>query len=513
MFISFLYPINIRNTEAPYLWVFYKQLYEMYPEEVVFMGSKEYFYNPEYFKKKGRMEVERDNCTYNSYTVPSPERIAKYRKYIFDDIAIEKIISKYNKEINDVWRDLLIRRNELFEEEIEKVLNQIMDENKNVEGIIAWCNCPSLDHVAKKHNIRIIYNEIGPFRPPYYRYMAYFDFSGVNGNTECSKRYSTFKEECIRLNYTIPLFNREELLSFLSNYPIVECEEIYKVGVALQVEDDSNMLAYSKGYNNYRLIDQIKKEYPSDKILIRQHPSSHEDYSKLGCNMDDSPNSATFINKCSEVCTINSSVAIEAILYGKRTVIYGDSPFAWLKENDDEFLAKLNFSIINYLIPYQLLFCYDYYKWRMTSPDEIEIYYLHLYCLSGNEAYLKGDYESSLIKKVKDIVSFSRKERQMSGYLKCVHDQEKQLDELKCVIERIEEANFLLANQLEAVNIDKKRRLNENELLLQKLEMINKELNDKDKDNLYLTQKLYKIDNSKGMKLLKLFYKIRDFLV
>ena len=34
MFISFLYPFPIRNVEAPYLWVYYKQLTELDPKSV-----------------------------------------------------------------------------------------------------------------------------------------------------------------------------------------------------------------------------------------------------------------------------------------------------------------------------------------------------------------------------------------------------------------------------------------------------------------------------------------------
>lgn len=479
MFISFLYPINIRNTEAPYLWVFYKQLQEMYPEEVVFMGSKEYFYTPEYFEKKGRMEVGVDNCNYNSYSIPSLSKISRYKKYIFDDKAINKLVLHYNKGINDVWKELLLHRNVAFEIEIERVLHIVLEENKNIEGFIAWCNCPSLEYVANKYNLKVIYNEIGPFRPPYYQYRAYFDFSGVNGNTECNKRYEFFKVECKKLKKSIPMFEREKLLEYLSYYRTTKEREIsYKVGVALQVEDDSNMLAYSNGFNNYSLIDATKIEFSPKDVLIRQHPGSHNDYSKLGCELDTSPNSATFINKCSEIHTINSSVSIEAILYGRKTVIYGDSPFSFLMDDDDDFLAKLNFVIISYLVPYQLLFCYDYYKWRMSFPNEIAIYYLHLYCLSGDEAYLIYEYEPYLVKKIKNIVE----------YLK-------------------------LKKQLTALRIDLENLSIQTDGLSQKLDITRKDLKTKEKENLLLSQKLNVIKNSRGMRFLRLYYKIRDKLL
>jgi len=75
----------------------------------------------------------------------------------------------------------------------EKILAQAAV--NDIEAILTWCNCPSLNAAAKEKGIPVVHLEIGPLRWPQYRPTAYLDFSGVNGNTEAERRYrdSDFK--------------------------------------------------------------------------------------------------------------------------------------------------------------------------------------------------------------------------------------------------------------------------------------------------------------------------------
>lgn len=398
MFISFLYPFNIRDVEAPYLWVYYKQLFELFPDEIVFLGSEEYFYNPKYFIDKNRGEAKRSGCELYEYKVPKLDEMMEYNNYIINKEIFNELVVD-NNSANDTWKFLLTNRYEPLECEIEKWLKIILSENSNISAILSWCNCPSLDSVAQKYGIKVIYNELGPFRTPTYKYMAYFDFTGVNGNTECEYRYKKLKLELNKTKVSIPHFDNIELLHmvrYLYSNNELQSKNLYNIGIALQVENDSNMLAYSNGFDNYTLIEYLKNSHEDKDILIREHPQAYDNYSKLGCAIDKSANSAGFIFKCNEIHTINSSVAIEAILYDKKTIIYGESPFQYLVNENDS--LSINFAIIGYLIPYFLLFNAEYYEWRLKQPTEVEIYYFHLYCLTGDKKYIIFPYSPDLLK-------------------------------------------------------------------------------------------------------------------
>ncbi len=184
---------------------------------------------------------------------------------------------------------------------------------------------------------------------------------------------------------------REELLAFITNetnYAQIVTEDTneYDVGLPLQVEDDSNIIAFSNGLNNFELIRLTKKLFPG-RILIRRHPGGYVDYndSRLGY-VDKSVDSIQFIKKCRQIVTINSSTALEAALLGKKVTVFGEASFKMLSNLDDvrEIRERLNFLVFGYLIPYSLLFDKEYYHWRLSRPSETEIYLYHYHYFAQN---------------------------------------------------------------------------------------------------------------------------------
>jgi hypothetical protein len=170
-----------------------------------------------------------------------------------------------------------------------------------------------------------------------------------------------------------------------------DCE--FELGLPLQVEDDSNLLAYANGYSNFELIHTALQFTPPEKLLIRQHPSGSLDYSHATwkpINVDQSTTSLDFIRRCRRIATINSSVALESLLLGRPTCILGDSPFRFIAGGSlpelflqpagwtSERVTQLNFAVLGYLIPEAMLFNEEYYRWRLGRPAEREIYRTHL---------------------------------------------------------------------------------------------------------------------------------------
>ncbi|MBK5274129.1 MAG: hypothetical protein JJE30_03635 [Desulfuromonadales bacterium] len=386
MFVSFLYPFRIRNIEAPFLWIFYRQLAQFKHDEITYLGSPDYFVDPSGFGE--RWEFNRGAQENLGYSIPTKMDLDVINKRIIDHPVFDDL-SKL-PTANSAWKHLITERHEGLEKAIETHLADIIRQHP-VEAILTWCNCRSLSVVAEKYGIPVIHNEQGPTRSPHYTQTAYLDFSGVNGHTEAHSRFLRFKAEVEGRSVQI-LSKKELLYLFVQEHYLPELisegtSRPFDMGLALQIEDDSNVIAYGKGYNNFELIHSARKLYNRDAILIRRHPRGHLEYKENLGVIDDSPNVFAFFKKCRRIATVNSSVGLEALLFDMPTFILGDSPFSFMTNNrldsvadgldiNDQLLA-LNFILFGYLIPYELLFNVDYYRWRLAERSEIEIFQYH----------------------------------------------------------------------------------------------------------------------------------------
>lgn len=290
---------------------------------------------------------------------------------------------------------------------------------------------------------------MGPLRQPMYLHTAYFDFSGVNGNTESHSRYTHF--ERITTSKNLPTLNLEALRALFVDERFLKQSfedrlEEYKVGVPLQVEDDSNILAFSNNFNNFEVIRLVKSK--TDSYLIRKHPSGHCEYGEA---QDKSQNSIEFIKKVEKVVTINSSVGFEALLYGKESQILGDSPFAFLLFKDltaAERLKRINFILFGYLIPFHLMYDANYYRWRLSNPTEEEIYLFHFHTYhrmkdpKWNAQNLNSNSENLLLKQSLNHISLF--------YEKKIQEFENQIIVLEQKIQATEARALAIENQLQA---------------------------------------------------------------
>ncbi len=482
MFVSFLEPYPIRNKKAPFLWVFYKQLMHFKKDDVFFIGSSDYFKNPEYYKE--RDEFKDYPQFKNEYKIPSFDKIKEYNKYEIDLKIFQELENKFKNRL-EIYKFLLTNEYEPLVKEIKKVLSSF----ENIEGIITWANSPSLNKAAMEFGIKVIHNELGPFRKPLYIQTAYFDFSGVNGNTESEKRFKNFLKE------NINLFEIDELRNlFLNENIIYEFEKKYKLGIALQVEDDSNILAYSNGYNTLKLINEARFYYEKDEILIRQHPLGlFNVIDKLGV-IDDSANSIEFIKKSQQIMTINSSIGAEALLFETPVCAKGDSSYSFIVSKDipaklpSNLKEFLNFYMINYLIPYTVLFDLEYYRFRLNEFSEKVIFDKHvdfLFSIKNLNKYknitnqmLTGKYEKLL--------------KEYDALKKLSSEKDKKIKKQK---KAIEEKNELIKKQRKAIE-EKNELINKykTEVLHLKQILANKEkeitklnhLNTKYKNEIYM---------------------------
>lgn len=271
--------------------------------------------------------------------------------------------------------------NETFPEEIETI-ERILKRD-NIEAGLTWVNNRCFRDTLAKHNIPTIHHETGPFRPKTYISTFYLDFSGVNGDTEFDRRFQEF----LKISSKVPILSRENLIRIISPNEwkklisiLHEHRRMYKAGVGLQVETDTNVLLFNNGCHWTDPLLQAVVENEAS-VLVRPHPASRCTMrQRYGITLDDPAKSSAvdFINKCNKIYCLNSSVAIEALLLGREAKIFGDSPFKNLCTMEEDTLIKaLNFTIFGYLIPKDFLYNNEYYKFRLKNIGNEKLIYLH----------------------------------------------------------------------------------------------------------------------------------------
>ncbi len=487
MYISFLLPYNIRHTKAPFLWVFYKQLATLNTSKVYFIGNQDYFKSPNLYQD--RWELSKNAQQYSNYTIPTLNELANIPKSIIPDSIFDELQIKYNS-YTQVYRYLLTNRFSPLEDLLDEIISSILDKEQ-VKCILSWCNMPSLQVVANKYGIKVIYNELGPIRKNkiFTMEFSYFDFSGVNGNSEAYMRYLNWNCDEDRL------LNNEEILTLIVKkeyLPIVLEEKLpkYEVGIVLQVEDDSNIIAYSNNLNNFDLISLVRNTFEKDQILIRSHPSGYLKYDGLGV-IDTSETSIEFIKKCKRVVTINSSVALESILLEKPTYILGESPFSFLAYNKFdisleqkpimELKNKINFIIFNYLIPKDFLFTKAYYEFRLENPSEEEIRKYHLSYLEkliATSIIPTSSIESMIFKKYIQKYSLYIEEK-FSMQERLIVEKDKKIKHQYKLLQQKEQQ----IQEKEQIILEKNRQLQQKE---QKIQEKDYQLREKDQQIQYL---------------------------
>ena len=361
-YLIYLNNYDIRPCKAQYLY-WYLNMLEKFPD-ALFVLNEDYL-NPDL----NRWEI-RDKKKANKnwvYKVP--------KNYVL----LPKI-----EEMEDVKRRKLENPKSFLKlcvkkciTDLDEALDKIINENK-VEAALTCVNNKTLENVCFRHNIPVIHNEQGPLRPPFFHGTVYLDFSGVNGRTEFYSRFLNFQEMEVELyskDELLRIVTKPEQYSYVSK--LVKAKPIYDCGVALQVDVDTNMIAYNNGWTSADLINKAMKEH--GRVLIRNHPLASMQYASntsLGNGViDKSANSLEFISKCKKIVTINSSVAFEAMLLGREVEILGDSPFAEIPKMDEKTkLAALNFAIFGYLIPDYLWGDEEYFKFRIFAKNEEIVY-------------------------------------------------------------------------------------------------------------------------------------------
>ncbi|MEA3512404.1 MAG: hypothetical protein U9R37_02285 [Campylobacterota bacterium] len=187
-----------------------------------------------------------------------------------------------------------------------------------------------VEKVSKSLDKRCIYFENGVLPD-----TTTIDFVGVNATASISREYSFYKN----LNFTDKETLSKNIISRVSKNKaknsVVKLPDNY-IFVPFQVGYDSQIMSHSPWiedmYEFFEIVEYLSKKIDL-KFVIKEHPSDRvNDYSSLYKRVNDnifftSQNTQMLIEKSSAVLTINSSVAIESLLFHKKVIVLGEAFF------------------------------------------------------------------------------------------------------------------------------------------------------------------------------------------
>ncbi|WP_369290334.1 GT99 family glycosyltransferase N-terminal domain-containing protein [Klebsiella quasipneumoniae] len=372
MFAVFLPPYPFRGVKAPYLWLFLKYLH-CSNEKILFITSPDYVEVINDETQHSRWEFDAASMASLGYSIPDEQSLARHEYLYLDHALYETMLAQHHHDPIKSFTTFLTESISELENELFSLLTKEIIQR--VDAFVSICNCPSLEKVARALNKEVIHLEIGPLRAPMYRNTAYLDFTGVNGNTEARARYESCQTE---IDITCSMNDLHRY--FLEAISLPSSSENQVAGIVLQVEDDSNIIAYSHDFTNISLISYVRQQHSLENILVRAHPGSLFRLRDDIFSIDASANSLEFIQKCHSIYTINSSVGLEALLCEKKTNILGDCSYAFVAEeaSGPTRVNAMAFYLFAYLMPFELIFNLEYLRFRLDHPAELDIVRKHL---------------------------------------------------------------------------------------------------------------------------------------
>ncbi|HBW1504110.1 TPA: hypothetical protein N3441_004046 [Klebsiella quasipneumoniae] len=422
MFAVFLPPYPFRGVKAPYLWLFLKYLH-CSNEKILFITSPDYVEVINDETQHSRWEFDAASMASLGYSIPDEQSLARHEYLYLDHALYENMLAQHHHDPIKSFTTFLTESISELENELFSLLTKEIIQR--VDAFVSICNCPSLEKVARALNKEVIHLEIGPLRAPMYRNTAYLDFTGVNGNTEARARYESCQTE---INITCSMNDLHRY--FLEAISLPSSSENQVAGIVLQVEDDSNIIAYSHNFTNISLISYVRQQHSLENILVRAHPGSLFRLRDDIFSIDASANSLEFIQKCHSIYTINSSVGLEALLCEKKTNILGDCSYAFVAEeaSGPNRVNAMAFYLFAYLVPFELIFNLEYLRFRLDHPAELDIVRKHLqfYSKMPDEREENSHTLSTLINEAisKDITMRTILENSLA-------ENNKQLEDLK----------------------------------------------------------------------------------
>lgn len=385
MFVSVIFNVEYMDITSRKMW-YLKNLFHC-KENGGALVTHEYLYN--HFEELQDSITDRffDQFEMRRFAF---EEIKDVEQYFVPDDIFDDLEQKYGSRTQFLI-DLNDKPYPKLDKQLDIIFEQIKERHpgEKIEGIFHCLEgYESLHRIAKKYDCPLINYSFAAFRKVHgYRQTLYQ--AGVNNYfwtaKESDLRYKKFLEED---HSALPIFSNEEIIAMIGKehtLPLIKLinnEPKYEMGICCECYSLLPQVYKNFAYTDDDIFYDCKRLFGSGKLKVRSHAAHLNDIQVDRSEVHDDP--ASFILSCKRLTAVQSQILLKVLLWKRTAVLKTDSlPFAYMctkdfTANQPAEIHALNYYIFGYLIPSDLMFSDDYWKWRLSNPTETKIYQRHL---------------------------------------------------------------------------------------------------------------------------------------
>ena len=317
------------------------------------------------------------------------EDVRDVEQYFIPDNLFETIEKQCGSRTEMLYQ-LSSTSNVLIEEVFQNIINEIQFKhpNEKIDGIFhcleAW---QFLRDISQKYNIPLISYSFSAIRKPHgYRQTLYHvNRKGyLHTSQESESRYFQFCDE----NQSFPIFTNRELIALFGKertLPLIQLinhQPHYEMGICTECFSVIPQFFMHNKTTDDDVRFECEKLYDKSQIVVRNH-SLQVDYMQLDRSLVHN-DPAAWILSCNRLASSRSQIMLKPLLWNRTAVVCSNTlGFSFMCAKDYSSIDKVNLKALNwymfgYLIPNDLMFSDEYWKWRMTNPSETKIYQQHL---------------------------------------------------------------------------------------------------------------------------------------
>lgn len=385
MFVSVIFNVEYMDITSRKMW-YLKNLFHC-KENGWALITHEYLFN--HFEELQDSITDRffDQFEMRRFTF---DEIKDVEQYFVPDEVFDSLEKKEGSR-TQMLIDLNDKNYQVLDNQLDKIFEQILAKHpgEKIEGIFHCLEAyESLHRISKKYNCPLINYSFAAFRKVHgYRQTLYQASIGDYfwGSAVSSERYKKFLSE----NHSaIPVFRNEEIITILGKehtlplIKLIDNAPQYEMGICCECFSLVPPVFKKQAFTDDDIFYDCKRLFGSDRLKVRSHAAHLNDIQVDRSEVHNDP--ASFILSCKRLTAVQSQILLKVLLWRRTAVLKTDClPFTFLcaksfsAEQPAEILG-LNYYIFDYLIPSDLMFSDEYWKWRLTNPSETEIYQRHL---------------------------------------------------------------------------------------------------------------------------------------
>lgn len=385
MFVSVIFNVEYMDITSRKMW-YLKNLFHC-KENGWALITHEYLYN--HFEELQDSITDRffDQFEMRRFTF---DEIKDVEQYFVPDEVFDRLEREEGSR-TQMLIDLNDKNYPALDSQLDKIFEQIQTKHpgEEIEGIFHCLEgYESLHRIAEKFNCPLINYSFAAFRKVHgYRQTLYQ--AGVNSYfwtvKDCKERFDKFQKEDHSL---LPVFSNEEIITMIGKehtlplIKLIDNRPQYEMGICCECYSLLPQVYKNCAYTDDDIFYDCKRLFGSDKLKVRSHAAHLNDIQVDRSEVHNDP--ASTILSCRRLTAVQSQILLKVLLWKRTAVLKTDSlPFAFLCAKDftavqPADLLGLNYYIFGYLIPSDLMFSDEYWKWRLMNPSETEIYQCHL---------------------------------------------------------------------------------------------------------------------------------------